>query len=360
MSTRFTRPAGTYDSTSVTTNMTKYRTDSAAVPKVAISSAKVDGDFNTIIDALNALDDDITGLIAGTVPDGSITAPKLASNAVTTAKILDANVTTAKIAPLAVDATLLASNAVTTAKILDANVTETKLANAAVTANKIGSEAVNDAKIAPNAVTTVKILDDAVTFAKIQNVNTSTILGRATASSGDVESLSTRGMNFSGTTVNPKVLRIHPIAYKTDTEVISTSTYTDIANLTTTITPLSTNSKFVVCASISAGSANTNVFAGVKFIRVIGGTPTDLQVAPTAGSRVRTTFDIGGSAGSDAIRTSAFTVQDAPATTSAVTYKCAVAVRPSFSIWINRTSSDTDSTNFARYVSSIYVIEYED
>jgi len=43
--------------------------------------------------------------------------------------------------------------------------------------------------IANNAVTTAKIADDQVTYAKIQNVTSSRILGRITASAGDVEEL---------------------------------------------------------------------------------------------------------------------------------------------------------------------------
>jgi hypothetical protein len=43
--------------------------------------------------------------------------------------------------------------------------------------------------IATAAVTTNKIADDAVTFAKIQNVATNTLLGRSTAGTGDVESI---------------------------------------------------------------------------------------------------------------------------------------------------------------------------
>lgn len=61
--------------------------------------------------------------IAAAVADGSVTAAKLAANAVETAKILNANVTAAK----------LATNAVETLKIKDANVTLAKLAATAKT-----------------------------------------------------------------------------------------------------------------------------------------------------------------------------------------------------------------------------------
>lgn len=57
MSTKFNRPSGAYDGATGLENRDKYQGDAAAVPKVAISSAKIDGDFNYIIDALNGMDD---------------------------------------------------------------------------------------------------------------------------------------------------------------------------------------------------------------------------------------------------------------------------------------------------------------
>jgi len=68
MSTRFTRPPGSYDSTSVTTNKDKYQDDDTA--DTAIDAPKVDGDFNQIIDNLNALDDDIDSVVAAGIADG--------------------------------------------------------------------------------------------------------------------------------------------------------------------------------------------------------------------------------------------------------------------------------------------------
>jgi len=51
------------------------------------------------------------------------------------------------------------------------------------------NDSVSTAKIQNNAVTADKIADDAVTFAKTQNIATSRLLGRTTASSGDIEEL---------------------------------------------------------------------------------------------------------------------------------------------------------------------------
>lgn len=64
-----------------------------------------------------------------------------------------------------------------------------KLADAAVTTDKID----------PGAITTLTIADNSVTFAKIQQISTDTLLGRDTAGTGNVESISlTGGLEFSG------------------------------------------------------------------------------------------------------------------------------------------------------------------
>lgn len=70
---------------------------------------------------------------SGTVGAGSITAAKLAADAVTTAKILDANVTAGKLAADAVETAKILNANVTTAKIADANVTEAKIVAPAAT-----------------------------------------------------------------------------------------------------------------------------------------------------------------------------------------------------------------------------------
>lgn len=57
MSTKYQRPGSSYTGVSALSNRTKYQDDASAIPKVAISSTKVDGDFNYIVDALNTIDE---------------------------------------------------------------------------------------------------------------------------------------------------------------------------------------------------------------------------------------------------------------------------------------------------------------
>ena len=57
MSQKFQRPSASYSGQVGLTNRTKYADDASASPKRAISSSKMDGDFNYLIDAVNTLDD---------------------------------------------------------------------------------------------------------------------------------------------------------------------------------------------------------------------------------------------------------------------------------------------------------------
>ena len=53
---KYQRPVGAYSGNGGLSNRNKYQADSSAQPKVAISSTKMDGDFNYILDALNEID----------------------------------------------------------------------------------------------------------------------------------------------------------------------------------------------------------------------------------------------------------------------------------------------------------------
>ena len=176
MATTYTRPSGAYTSTSTTTNANKYQTDSGA--STAISSSKVDGDMNQLIDAVNQLGVDIDGVIVGGWPTQSGNADK----------VLKTNGTAASWT--LTDTANIATDAITTVKITDGNVTEAKLATSAVTATKLGT----------SAVTTVKVNDNAITLAKLAGGTAGKIIGFD--GSGDPAEL-TRGLDFiSSTTIS--------------------------------------------------------------------------------------------------------------------------------------------------------------
>jgi microcystin-dependent protein len=56
MTSKYTRPTGAYAGQVGLGNATKYQDDSAATPRRPISSAKIDGDMNYVVDALNDID----------------------------------------------------------------------------------------------------------------------------------------------------------------------------------------------------------------------------------------------------------------------------------------------------------------
>lgn len=57
MAQKFQRPSGAYGGQAGLSNRSKYTEDANASPKRPISSTKIDGDFNYLIDALNQIDD---------------------------------------------------------------------------------------------------------------------------------------------------------------------------------------------------------------------------------------------------------------------------------------------------------------
>ena len=91
----------------------------------------------------------------------------------------------------------------TTMIVKNSGIDETQLKNSSVTNTKIGSASIDDAKIQTDAVITSKIKDstsktDGVTLAKLQHISTDKVLGRLSASEGDVEEV-TVSEDLSGT-----------------------------------------------------------------------------------------------------------------------------------------------------------------
>jgi hypothetical protein len=159
----------------------------------------------------------------------------------------------------------------------------------------------------------------------------------------------TAGVKWAGV---GKVLQVVS-ATKTDTFSMSGTTFTDVTDLSVTITPTATTSQVLIVALI-AGNGTSGTTAAL--FRLVRGS-TAIAIGATAGSRVRTSGAIM-AANNDIIFNGGVTTLDSPATTSATTYKIQLAgTSGSGTNYVNRTTNDTDSSGYPRTVSTITAYE---
>lgn len=97
------------------------------------------GEAATVRAQLIALQENIAGAVAGSIPDASITTEKLVDQAITTRKLAANAVTATEIANAEVTKEKIRDLAISTIKLADGAVTEAKLADGAVTEAKIGT-----------------------------------------------------------------------------------------------------------------------------------------------------------------------------------------------------------------------------
>lgn len=124
--------------------------------------------------------------------DGS-GAVRIKDGGVATAKIADDAVTLAKLAHQSNDTVFKVNGSgVPTAGTIDtANITAD-----AITGAKIADDAVDSEHYTDGSIDTAHIADEQVTFAKMQHIATSTMLGRSTTGTGDIEAVTPA--NFRG------------------------------------------------------------------------------------------------------------------------------------------------------------------
>jgi len=215
--------------------------------------------------------------------------------------------------------------------------------------------------IGTGAVVESKIGSRAVTIAKIQAINTNKLLGRTTASSGDIEEITVgTGLTLSAgslTSLRPRT------AF---TNVEGTSTYTVsnvrasavvITPLTTQITPQLNTSKVLVQFNFSGEIIYTSAFI---LERVDGATVTPLGVPSSPGSnRIYGTkvapFD--GDNGSTQFNM-AISFLDSPATTNTISYRLRVyCSAASAAFGLNRSINDDDTNEYMRATSQVILQE---
>lgn len=140
---------------------------------------------------------------------------------------------------------------------------------------------------------------------------------------------------------------------KTDTSVITSTSFTNVTGLSATITPRSTSSKILILVQFSWAHSTVSAH---RYVRLSGGN-AGTYVGDAAGSRVRATYNTYGQSNLNAgMELVSINDLDSPNTTSSVTYNVQVASNTG-NLYINRTLDDTDNTSFARNASSITLIE---
>jgi len=149
-------------------------------------------------------------------------------------------------------------------------------------------------------------------------------------------------------------------ANKTDTQIIPTTTFADISNLTLTFTPTSSSSKFLAVGTLHLGVIDSGDFAYARVQRIITGGATTNLVGDTDGARVfaTTSFDYSGPLGS-ALTPANWHYIDEPNTATELTYNVQVRTGSGNNqVYVNRTHTDRASTNYdQRVISNLTIYE---
>lgn len=138
---------------------------------------------------------------------------------------------------------------------------------------------------------------------------------------------------------------------KTDTFSTASTSFVDITGLSVSITPTSTSSKILVMFSVPASALGSAAWH-LNLVR----NSTNIVVGNADGARTRATV---GSYVAPATQMTQFAYQylDAPASTSAQTYKLQLKTQSSFTAYVNRTATDTDNVDYVRTTSTITLME---
>jgi hypothetical protein len=159
------------------------------------------------------------------------------------------------------------------------------------------------------------------------------------------------GLNIGG-----NVLQILQ-SQDTYTTTYTSSAFTDMTNLSVTITPRNANSKFLLKAHLSICINNQNYSAAFRFTR--NGTP--VGIGDQVGSnRPRASFMTAQIGGGDHVLTVSQEYLDSPSTTSSITYKVQGFAESGDAFITNRAyNSSSDSNNAKHAVATCNLIVME-
>lgn len=160
-------------------------------------------------------------------------------------------------------------------------------------------------------------------------------------------------VNTDGEGIGKQVVQ----ASQTGIVTLSTqSAWTDITGMSLNITPSSETSKILLLGQASIGTTSySDVATCVRLMR----DTTPICVGDTAGSRTPCTVGQGHCWQSSDINTIPFVFVDSPSTTSSTTYKVQYYKSYAGNLYLNRSSTDTDSSSFPRTLSNLIAIEFD-
>ena len=149
-----------------------------------------------------------------------------------------------------------------------------------------------------------------------------------------------------------KILQVVSTA-KSDTFTTSSTSFTDVTGLSVTITPSSATSKIFVLVMLTGQGATGVASLQGRLMR----NSTAIAIGDAAGSRARVSVgNLDGGASTNV--TTPIMFLDSPATTASTTYKIQILCNQTpNTVFVNRSSSDTDSVQFGRGISTITVME---
>jgi hypothetical protein len=139
---------------------------------------------------------------------------------------------------------------------------------------------------------------------------------------------------------------------KTNTFSTTGTAYTDVTGLSQAITPASTSNKVLVTVTMMVGGPTGSDSIIAQLLRG----STAIGVGAAAGSRTPASATVVAQNAAFG-ETISFSFLDSPATTSSTTYKVQVRSSSAGTIYVNRTSTDSDADGFVRGASTITVQE---
>jgi len=144
---------------------------------------------------------------------------------------------------------------------------------------------------------------------------------------------------------------------KTSTFSTTSTSFTDITGLSASITPSSSSSKVLVIINVSEGSG-TGV-RGFNLVRTDGYTPYDIGMGDAASNRTRAIIGAytGNSDAGHSHVSHCGQYLDSPDTTYEMTYKLQAQAQSGYTVYINRSSSDGNTSNVFRTSSTITLME---